>query len=790
MRKISKAVIAFCLAIILTTSIPFQVFAASPKYVSEVRVGMGKTVDEAAAALKGYTIVKNGNSYADLNENAGNKVSTGFAEGEKVVLLGYKTTYNKEEAVTDLALMNMEGDYFAHDYGMLIDQTLQGEIVPFVRDFIAAIKEYRENYHSDIPENKARAQFFYDGLNRLKDDDTGMTLGDLLLNETKFEMGDDAYEKLSDSEKKKHADILNLLLQCNGKALVMIRTLVAWATDTGEDTWLDRLSEITYDDLLFQAEDEFGYSPYDAKRFLLREYEDDAKKLLALWKDFQEQLADYEQTSEFLDEQGDIEQEFEELGDTLKDFDIDKATESEVDEYAEANAKAQIEAESISNAVADVTAAECLEDISYDGGTMLDFFSREYEEIENDLTVLFPVVAALSAGQRASLDFVSLSELVRMTLLKNGDYTEFNFDDMEVTSVYLGVDRTVFGLNSLAATPNALKYDDTPMQPNPIANEVWDVYYVLMNTVLAGTVNAVMPLVRFGTNVWKVISMGLFISKYTFTGSFQYSQISTISTLSLNVMKSHLLIQIDLAKEAGKDIIKTTVEESGLLDRIKGAASGFDKFMNYVSYALIIFTAYSAYSTFKEIMNYYNIDFVPAPRCMVDSIGVTAYNESGEQVYVKNQTVYYEAVKCNRTSSDKKFEALNDIADMNGDVGRQWVCLYASKSKAMTPILADSFLVQTGKKGGYLPAGYKKGIHLFETTAALDLNSVQYNWNHGKDGIYVYYKTDETASTAGSVFSNGYIAIAAVGGVALGSIATAVAMTSKKKKENQSQTIN
>ena len=158
-----------------------------------------------------------------------------------------------------------------------------------------------------------------------------------------------------------------------------------------------------------------------------------------------------------------------------------------------------------------------------------------------------------------------------------------------------------------------------------------------MNTVLAGTVNAVMPLVRFGTNVWKVISMGLFISQYTFTGSFQYSQISTISTLSLNMMKSHLLVQIDLAKEAGKDIIKTTIGESGLLDRIKGAASGFDKFMNYASYALIIFTAYTAFSTFKEIMNFYKVDFAPAPRCMVDSIGITAYTESGDQVYIKNQ---------------------------------------------------------------------------------------------------------------------------------------------------------
>ena len=421
---------------------------------------------------------------------------------------------------------------------------------------------------------------------------------------------------------------------------------------------------------------------------------------------------------------------------------------------------------------------------------MLDFFSRDYVDIEDDLTVLFPVVAALSDGQRASLDFVSLSELVRMTIMNDGDYSEFNFDDMEETSVYFGVDRSIFGLNGLAATPNALKSSEPPLQADPLADEAWSAMYQLMNVVMSALTNSIMPLVRFGTNVWKVISMGLFIKTYGFAGSWQYSQISTISTLSLNAMKSHLIIQVDLAKEAGKEVIEKTVGEAGVLDRIKGAAGGFDTFMNMVSYALVIYMAYSCYSTFKEIMNYYNVDFAPAPRNMVDSVNIMTYTQSGEQVYVKNQTVYYEAVKCNRTSSDKKYEALNDIADMNGDVGRQWVCLYASRSSAMAPILADSFLVMEGEDGGNLPASYKKGIHLFETTAALDLNSVQYDWNHGKDGIYVYYKTDDSASTTGSVFSNGYIAIAAVCGVALGAVATAVAMTSKKKKENQIQTVN
>ena len=782
MKKISASIIAFCLALIIAAAAPVQAFAASPKYISEVKIGMGKTVEEAKNSLYGYKILSDKGKYVNLNEDASGKIGNGSGENEKVVLFGYNTTYSREEAITDLAIMNMEGDYVAHDYAMMIEKTLQGEIVPFLRDFISAIKEYRENYNSSIPENRERARFFYNGLNRLRDDDTGMNLGDLLLNETKFEMGDDAYNKLSAGEKKKHADILSILLQCNGKALIMIKTLVAWATDTSEDTWLERLSEITYDKLLEQAEDEFNYGPYDAKKYLKREYEDDAKKVLALWENFNEQLVNYDNTSEYLDEQSDVENEFQQLKDTIEGFDIDTATKKEADEYAEACVKTQIDAEALSNAVADVTAAECLEEIPYGDGTMLDFFSKEYEEVENDLTLLFPVVAALSDGQRASLDFVSLSDFVRMTLLKNGDYSDFNFEDMDITSVYLGVDRSVYAMNSLAATPNALKFIESPLQPDPIADEVWDINSAIMNTVMSGVTNTVMPLVRFGMSVWKVISMALFINTYTLAGSFQYSQISTISTLSLNAIKSHLMVQVEMAKQAGKNIIKTTVGESKLLDRIKGAAGNFDKLMNGLSYALIIFTAYSAYSTYKEIKNFYNVEFTPAPRNVADSVGITTYTESGEQVFLKNQIVYYEAVKCNRTKSDKKYEALNDIADMNGDVGRQWLALYFTKNKAMEPILADSLLVQTGS--GNLPAGYKKGIHLFETTAALDLNSVQYNWNHGKGGIYVFFKTGNTASAAGSSFSNGYIAIAAISGVAAGSLVTFFIMNALRKKEN------
>ena len=59
---------------------PAQVVASAAdnnekKYISEVKVGMGETSEQASKELlaDGYTILKDGGEYADLNKDAGAK---------------------------------------------------------------------------------------------------------------------------------------------------------------------------------------------------------------------------------------------------------------------------------------------------------------------------------------------------------------------------------------------------------------------------------------------------------------------------------------------------------------------------------------------------------------------------------------------------------------------------------------------------------------------------------------------------------------------------------------------
>ena len=115
-----KTIFAFIASVMSAVTImlpPMQVMAAAQdaaptEYISEVRIGVGKNMFDASNSLEGYTILKNGEKAVDLNENAGG----GFgSKGDRVVLIGYKTTTDRKEAITDLALMNMKGGYSVSD---------------------------------------------------------------------------------------------------------------------------------------------------------------------------------------------------------------------------------------------------------------------------------------------------------------------------------------------------------------------------------------------------------------------------------------------------------------------------------------------------------------------------------------------------------------------------------------------------------------------------------------------------------------------------------------------------
>ncbi len=737
MKHLSKVLIALLLAVLTATILPAQVFADSaPKYISEIKLGEGKTITEAQQGLSGYEIVNDKSTYYyNVNELAVGDDKN--SKGDRVVLIGYKTTNKREEAITDIALMNMKGGFSVRDYEKLLEDHYTEQIEPFILNFSSALEEYRINYKSGSASNKARAVYVKELLNKLIDDDTGKPLGDLLLNQTKQEMGD-AYDALPDEKKKEHADLGTILMQANGNVTLVIENAVTRAADTGDDTWLDRFLAKDYDDLI----DETELSASKAKKELDRLYSDSALTVLNMLEEFLSYLEGYAEAKAFMasfDEKSvnSAIEAYENMTGSESSGERDRITEEyneAMDKYVEALTSAE-----------KVAIYEYLEKTEYEGETLLDFFTQPSENFEDDLTLLYPIVAALSAGQKAGLEFISLKELIAIALADVSSYDTKSIKELETVSVYAGVNREFYEKGAVALTSEALRKNT---MENPVEDNDTTVKALFYAAMAMGAL-AVVSLVGFG-----------------------YA-----------AMRLHFYIEaVDEGMlAAGENALSIAFRASSICKGLLNAVP----LLSLVAFGILIYFSYD------HMGDKYNVKFDSIPRYMVDEKDITAYNAKGEKIVVKNQEAYYKAALCNRPESHEMYGTIGNIGDINGTVCKQWVALYYSKNSSEAPILANSLTCVKGSET--IPAGYTTGIHMFGTSAAENLNNTLYVWNSSAPKIFVYYKTEDagaSAGTAGSNFTAGIAALSGVCGLAVGAIAVTLGMKSAgKRKKNTAESV-
>ena len=748
MKRIPTIIIAAVLAMLTATLMPVQVFADSiPEYISAVKVFMDNC---DSATEEGYTILcekdangnlkkdKKGNPIpVDLNQGAGGGWGS---KGDNAVYLGYKTTTDYKEAITDLALMNMKGGYDVAEYDALMDTYIKSQLIPFVENFIEAVKEYRINYASENPNNSGRANYVHDFLNKYTDDDCGgAALGDLLLNETKFEMGDEAYNALSNDEKKNHCDIVTLLAQSNGHVTLMLENLITRATDTNDTSWIERFADTTYDDII----DAMDLTPTDAGREIAKLYDDDAQLILDKWDAFQSALVDYEAAQTRLDnydaqEVADAYARFNALTEDSTQEEIDAATEAfNAAQAKESQMLADSETITIRNYLADI-------DYSYDGEdtTMLDFFCLEYEEITENYEWVYPLVASLSDGQRAGLEFVTLPEMIEMATTDPEDFDTEEIRGVNAVSAYDGVNRDIYRKGGVALTSDALR------------GKV--------------TVDAL------GSKSLSGCTIAMIVISSLVTAAFLFSVGVKVYNMARHAYAGYVLNNMSArTRSLASDLHYTRITSFQNSKFMNGFVRG-------LGVAFVLISAATVLLAWNDMRNYYKVDFTPIPHYMVDEMDITGYNSKGEKIVIKNQSAYYTAAECNRKKSADYYDSVGICADMNGDVGRQWLALYYNKNEALEPILANSLKAVVDSKD--IPAGYKTGVHMFGSDAAFNLNSGLYDWNQSAKSVFVYYKTDNTVpKTAGSNFSGGTLAVAGGAGLAIGALATALGVSSKRK---------
>ncbi len=717
-------------------------------YVKEVVLSYGKTAEEAKKWLtdNGYTVLN-----YDLNEDADDLFST-----ERAVYLGYKTTKNADEAITDMKLMNMKGSYSVQDYQILLEDQ-KSNIRLFINNFVTAISEYRKNYGA----GQARALMAYEMLNLLYDPDTEQTLGDLFLNKIREEYSDKEWEALSDEEKAKTADMTTILMQANGTAVLVIEQLIALATDSNDSVWSERYAAAkTYDEMVDELAEEENLTINQAVKRLAAEYDSDAKSIASKI----DGLKTYFET--YLSEDiriGDSEEKLEAYQNSHENFNLAA--------WAAAG-----------------TQYEVLASLENDDISLLELLTGDEYDIENaDRCMLYPLVSVLTKGQRACIDFLPMYQIIAMGI-NDDSAAKTAMDTIDVkalgedaVSVYDGVDRSVFG-SQVALTGEAYKLQNSS---DANATDNW------FNDGLSSATKIM--LISLGVAVTATVAslaVGFGFAK----GALAASQLTAEAETKMLMVSDRALTNdvVALAQRIGSDdsfeIAVDAIDSSDpvMSAQMKnmsaiGSKSMWSKVFKYAGVAMFAVSAvlmiWSAWNIYSDLQKYYNVEFTPIPMHMVDQ----GKNDSGEKIFT-----YYTAVRCNREEAQLVSDStkiLGGFGDLNGDVGKQWVALYTTNDKtAGNPITAD-FVVQY--KNSNIP-GDRTALSMFGESVAQNLTnkSAGYTYADGEGGIYMFYGTDSSAF-AGSIFSNKTYALIGGGAAAVFAVISFFAVGAVKKKKSE-----
>ena len=742
-----KALVALVLTLTFIALVPLNTVAAADtgKYVSEVYVAYGKDAEAAKKALgdKGFTPIE-----GNLNEN-----------GDTYVMMGYKTTDNIRESITDIAVMNMDGNFNTTEYKEVLRQR-KTDVAELLTEFMATIREYRAN----LKAGKAKATAVHDLLNKLTDDDSGKPLGDLFNSETlQDKVG--VNKSITDENKDKLPDLLTILMQGNSAYILTIENLLSLAADTNDNTWVDRFAAKDYDEMLDELEDSRPdlNTPSKRAQYLDAEYGTIVDNLSASVAAFRKDLLDYEALGLSVTDakEKDIEAEF----GNAEAADEEKKTEIVSDElnWAETG----VLYESLKN----------YEGGKYKKGELLVFFKEEVAE--DDVERYYPMAAAFTEGQRGGMGFVSFRDLLRYAFMdfdswksdieKNADLSGDTTD-----SVYKGINREMFKTDgSIAYTGAATRAENTSKGKKTTTTKVSDEAFLIgvlwFSTVFAGVLY----------------------------GVAEYGKKAAL----IDLVGNNAQALIKIGKEGTKGIAPVEEIMSRRFTRYSGDYYIFSKGVVFLKFATVFLAVAASCYTIYTLAQKDEVKLKPIPKYFVDN-----YTSEDGESYQLN----YQAVECNRAEyfgADHKAQTGNS-ADLNADEGKQWLAIYVSKnSMAGKPVTPDFKIAQSASA----PGGMDGNIHTLGVKGAENLCNADYmNYSKlysgyktvkdkifGESKAYVFFKLSNIAKTydesagnmTASSIGGGTVAIIGFGGIALGAaLGAAVAVLINKNKKKKEQT--
>ena len=585
-------------------------------YIGEVRLAVDKEADKAKQILTdaGYEVIDQ-----NLNEDVGSKWNK---QGVQAVYMGIKRTDDESKAIRDMKTMNMLGNYSFSDLEKWVKEnkaTAQEKCKPILE----ALKEYRRNIkNGDAISLQAQVS-----MNAIKEDDSGELLGDLLLK-------DDTDETL----------LTKILAEGNVNLITTVMDILSTACEETDTTWLERMDSFTYKKLvqsyakeLFGTETVIGEQKSRVEQLLKAEYDTDARVLLDKWDSIRDSII--VPMSELSREE-------------INDMLIDSISRGE-----EAFLKYRQN-----------TIVEDLGKIPYGGKTLLDLFKLKKSVFERDITKLYPIIAAMSKGQRAMLAY---SDPVNMMLKSfqreelrargiSGEKVETKEVISDSISIYEGVDRDMF-MEGGAITSRALANQKST---GGLLSETTAYKVAEGASLVIAIIASIASLVSYALSLdskAEIKQMSEFLELYQ-------EKIDTYSGTDPATLQEYQ----NLFNEKQDSIQKLTAKMRS--QRIFAVAA--------LVISIITAIAFTALYIYEKIEKH-NTKQLPIPAFIVDK---DIESNAGK-------LVTYHAVLWNKDRNDDSGRA--DRADLNGDAAEQWIALYTTTDETMgDPILADSIYTE------------------------------------------------------------------------------------------------
>ena len=722
MKNVYSKLISMVLAIaLLITCCPTAWAAPSRnkgnvKYLSEVALIEAVSDEEAQKALTELKKEENG----DFTDMIALDLNKG---GQKKVYLAFKTSTNVDDAITDLAVMNMEGNFSMGNYEQVLSENMEN-FARVARDYRTIAAEFAANYAA----GNVNAQTAYRQLNLYYNEENGVKtyMGDYMLN---FPSSDE--------------DFAEILFRGNLNIIANLRALLAMGVGNGETTLAQRIA------------DAYAAAETDPSVYSTAAYSEAAKSM---------------------------KEDIEEMKKDVNNMELEIAK-TEADTTLDEEEKQFIK-ETLQNAL-DMSKAflELLKEIPM-GETTLGDYVMNTPVIEE--AKLYPIVAAGTEAERILMEYHSLYEVLLYDVLELcGEELEAALQELEAEvdplSVYHGVQNDLVS-GTIGVTGDAETYSNASGKSffGIYANDETQVGSIVFTVMgAAGFASAVGGMAYLAAKFSAIDSANQVIriplqealdaATKSYTESVNsYNALFELSLESPNYNFSDNLTKLyDNMVDCQTEVTKAT---QALDDAVyQHMSTGQILLGGGLILAGAVMMGISIWQL-ESLYSKYEVSYTDIPDNMVD---VVSYDDGDRFVNYKNVPAYY--------YEDDKLQTREN--DLNAYNGRQWVSLYYTKNyKAGYCLTSSPDLIATeAGKTGYT------SVHLFGRSDGYNTNSYCNRENADEVYLAFKYSTNQKSAVTdvpeiiGSLFNVGSIAISALVGFFAGVVLMASVNKSKMK---------